>query len=170
MNHSSIDNANKQGFAFAIGAALLFSCKPIIIKWAYDPGSSGVFTDRYNTDSETTASATKSWTALETLAWRCVCRFIWELPRKVFGFKRLRAGKYSIRTHHFICLAPLVVIWGAIIFKHKVTRQQISALALCYAGIICIVLRDLSLQGEQALHGCVLILLSALSYAIYYDQ
>ncbi|CCK77017.1 MAG: hypothetical protein KBT75_14150 [Oleispira antarctica] len=38
MNHSSIDSANKQGFAFAIGAALLFSCKPIIIKWAYNYG------------------------------------------------------------------------------------------------------------------------------------
>ncbi|NRA23275.1 MAG: hypothetical protein HRU08_02135 [Oleispira sp.] len=43
MSASSIepamsDIANKQGFVFAIGAALLFSCKPIIIKWAYTHG------------------------------------------------------------------------------------------------------------------------------------
>jgi drug/metabolite transporter (DMT)-like permease len=61
----------------------------------------------------------------------------------------------------------LVVILGAIIFKHKVSQQQLGALALCYAGIICIFLQDLSLQGEQVIHGSLLILLSALSYAIY---
>jgi drug/metabolite transporter (DMT)-like permease len=61
----------------------------------------------------------------------------------------------------------LVVVLGAVIFKHKVTKQQIGALALCYAGIICIFLQDLSLQGKQVIHGSLLILLSALSYAIY---
>ena len=61
----------------------------------------------------------------------------------------------------------LVVVLGAIIFKHKVTKQQIGALVLCYAGIICIFLQDLSLQGKQVIEGSLLILLSALSYAIY---
>ena len=61
----------------------------------------------------------------------------------------------------------LVVILGAVIFKHKVTKQQLVALALCYAGIICIFLQDLSLQGKQVIQGSLLILLSALSYAVY---
>jgi hypothetical protein len=43
MTHSSSDNAHKPGFAFAIGVALLFFGKPIIIKWAHDYGTSGVF-------------------------------------------------------------------------------------------------------------------------------
>jgi drug/metabolite transporter (DMT)-like permease len=42
-----------------------------------------------------------------------------------------------------------------------------GSLALCYAGIICIFLQDLSLQGEKVIHGSVLILMSALSYALY---
>lgn len=176
MNHSSIDTVNKQGFAFAIGAALLFSCKPIIIKWAYGYGIDAL-----------------SLMLLRMLLALPVYLLIGaivlqkqkiKLPFKhwfaaafvgLFGYylasfldlKGLELANAQLERIILYAYPTLVVILGAIIFKHKVTQQQLGALALCYAGIICIFLQDLSLQGEQVIHGSLLILLSALSYAIY---
>ena len=176
MNHSSIDTVNKQGFAFAIGAALLFSCKPIIIKWAYSYGIDAL-----------------SLMLLRMLLALPVYLLIGaivlqkqkiKLPFKhwfaaafvgLFGYylasfldlKGLELANAQLERIILYAYPTLVVILGAIIFKHKVSQQQLGALILCYAGIICIFLQDLSLQGEQVIHGSLLILLSALSYAIY---
>jgi drug/metabolite transporter (DMT)-like permease len=176
MNHSSIDSANKQGFAFAIGAALLFSCKPIIIKWAYGYGI-----DALSLMLLRMALALPVYLVIGAVLIR---KQKLKLPFKhwfgaafigLFGYylasfldlKGLELANAQLERIILYAYPTLVVILGAIIFKHKVSKQQMGALALCYAGIICIFLQDLSLQGEQVVHGSLLILLSALSYAIY---
>ena len=176
MNHSSIDSANKQGFAFAIGAALLFSCKPIIIKWAYGYGI-----DALSLMLLRMALALPVYLVIGAVLIR---KQKLQLPFKhwfgaafigLFGYylasfldlKGLELANAQLERIILYAYPTLVVILGAIIFKHKVSKQQMGALALCYSGIICIFLQDLSLQGEQVVHGSLLILLSALSYAIY---
>jgi drug/metabolite transporter (DMT)-like permease len=167
---------NKHGFAFSIGAALLFSAKPIIIKWAYEFGIDalslmllrmvlalpvylliGVIIIR----KQNIRLPFKHWAAAAFVG--------------LFGYylatfldlKGLELANAQLERIILYAYPTLVVILGALIFKHKVTRQQLGALALCYAGIICIFLQDLSLQGQQVIQGSLLILLSALSYAIY---
>jgi drug/metabolite transporter (DMT)-like permease len=181
MTHSSIDRANKQGFAFAIGAALLFSCKPIIIKWAYGYGI-----DALSLMLLRMTLALPVYLLMGSILIRKQKLLQPEarMPFKhwfgagfvgLFGYylasfldlKGLELANAQLERIILYAYPTLVVILGAIIFKHKVTRQQIGALALCYAGIICIFLQDLSLQGDQVIHGSVLILFSALSYAVY---
>ena len=176
MNHSSIDIGNKHGFAFAIGAALLFSCKPIIIKWAYSYGI-----DALSLMLLRMTLALPVYLLIGTIIFQ---KQKIKLPLKhwlsaafigLFGYylasfldlKGLELANAQLERIILYAYPTLVVVLGAAIFKHKVTKQQMGALALCYAGIICIFLQDLSLQGEQVIQGSLLILLSAVSYAIY---
>ena len=180
MSHSSINTTNKQGFAFAIGAALLFSCKPIIIKWAYTYGI-----DALSLMLLRMVLALPVYLAIgilliqkQKLIQQNKLTFKHGLTAAfvgLFGYylaslldlKGLELANAQLERIILYAYPTLVVILGAVIFKHKVTKQQLGALALCYAGIICIFLQDLSLQGKQVIQGSLLILLSALSYAVY---
>lgn len=180
MSNSSINTANKQGFAFAIGAALLFSCKPIIIKWAYTYGI-----DALSLMLLRMVLALPVYLAIgilliqkQKLIQQNKLTFKHGLTAAfvgLFGYylaslldlKGLELANAQLERIILYAYPTLVVILGAVIFKHKVTKQQLGALALCYAGIICIFLQDLSLQGKQVIQGSLLILLSALSYAVY---
>jgi drug/metabolite transporter (DMT)-like permease len=181
MTHSSIDSANKQGFAFAIGAALLFSCKPIIIKWAYGYGIDALSLmllrmtlalPVYLLIGTILIQKQKLLQPKSGLPFRhwfgagFVGLFGYYIA-SFFDLKGLELANAQLERIILYAYPTLVVVLGAVIFKHNVTRRQISALALCYAGIICIFLQDLSLQGDQVIHGSVLILFSALSYAVY---
>ena len=180
MSHSSINTANKQGFAFAIGAALLFSCKPIIIKWAYTYGIDALSLMLLRMvlalpvylaigilliQKQKRAQQNKL-TFRHGLAAAFVGLFGYYLA-SFLDLKGLELANAQLERIILYAYPTLVVILGAVIFKHKVTKQQLVALALCYAGIICIFLQDLSLQGKQVIQGSLLILLSALSYAVY---
>lgn len=180
MSHSSINTTNKQGFAFAIGAALLFSCKPIIIKWAYTYGIDALSLMLLRMvlalpvylaigilliQKQKRAQQNKL-TFRHGLAAAFVGLFGYYLA-SFLDLKGLELANAQLERIILYAYPTLVVILGAVIFKHKVTKQQLVALALCYAGIICIFLQDLSLQGKQVIQGSLLILLSALSYAVY---
>jgi drug/metabolite transporter (DMT)-like permease len=180
MSNSSINTTNKQGFAFAIGAALLFSCKPIIIKWAYTYGIDALSLMLLRMvlalpvylaigilliQKQKRAQQNKL-TFRHGLAAAFVGLFGYYLA-SFLDLKGLELANAQLERIILYAYPTLVVILGAVIFKHKVTKQQLVALALCYAGIICIFLQDLSLQGKQVIQGSLLILLSALSYAVY---
>lgn len=180
MFHSSINTANKQGFAFAIGAALLFSCKPIIIKWAYTHGIDALSLMLLRMlfalpvylvigillIQKQKRLQQNKLTFRHGLAAAFVGLFGYYLA-SLLDLKGLELANAQLERIILYAYPTLVVILGAVIFKHKVTKQQLGALALCYAGIICIFLQDFSLQGKQVIQGSLLILLSALSYAIY---
>lgn len=167
---------NKHGFAYAVGAALLFSAKPIIIKWAYDYGIDAL--------SLMLLRMVLALPVYLLIGFIIIRKQNIQLPFKhwaaaafvgLFGYylatfldlKGLELANAQLERIILYAYPTLVVILGALIFKHKVTKQQFGALALCYAGIICIFLKDLSLQGDQVIQGSLLILLSALSYAVY---
>lgn len=181
LSNFNAASTHKQGFAFAIGAALLFSCKPIIIKWAYSYGIDalslmllrmvialpvyaviGVILIRKQKQlNPSTNIPFKHWfgAAFVGLFGYYLASFL--------DLKGLELANAQLERIILYAYPTLVVILGAIIFKHKVSHQQLGALILCYAGIICIFLQDLSLQGKQVIQGSLLILLSAFSYAIY---
>jgi drug/metabolite transporter (DMT)-like permease len=61
----------------------------------------------------------------------------------------------------------IVLILNAVLFRHRVTRQQAIALALSYVGVLVVFGHDLELSGNHAALGALLVFASAVSYALY---
>ena len=61
----------------------------------------------------------------------------------------------------------LVLGLGVLLFQRKVSRQQIVALGVSYAGVLCVFGREVSLQGANVPLGATLVFGSAVSYAVY---
>lgn len=64
----------------------------------------------------------------------------------------------------------MVVMLTAILFKQRITKRELFALVLTYAGVGLVVSHDLgmtSLQGSQTMQGIALVFASAITYAAY---
>lgn len=166
----------RRGYIFAICAAALFSTKPILIKWAYqygiDPTSLlalrmgfampvyvilGITLLRRSTP----ALSAKEWAgaALVGIAGYYLASY--------FDLQGLKLANAQLERIILYAYPTMVVILGALIFGNKISRNQWIAMVLCYAGILSIFIKDLSLQGEQVIAGAGLILISALTFAFY---
>jgi drug/metabolite transporter (DMT)-like permease len=60
-----------------------------------------------------------------------------------------------------------VVLFGAVLFKRKVTPMMIAALLVSYSGIALIFWRDFNIEGEHVLLGAALVFGSSIAYAAY---
>src|SRR5690606_38802862 len=64
-------------------------------------------------------------------------------------------------------LNPTIVLFlNALLFRHRVTRQQATALSLSYVGVLLVFGHDLELSGNEAALGALLVFASAVSYAL----
>jgi len=61
----------------------------------------------------------------------------------------------------------LVLLLGVTVFGKLVTRRQLVALAVSYAGVFVVFAHEVSLVGPHTALGAALVLGSALSYAVY---
>ena len=61
----------------------------------------------------------------------------------------------------------LVLALGVLLFKKRVTRRQLAALAVSYGGVLLVFGHEASLQGPNAALGSLLVFGSAVSYAAY---
>jgi drug/metabolite transporter (DMT)-like permease len=61
----------------------------------------------------------------------------------------------------------LVLGLGALVFKRRVTRHQLIALAVSYCGVLLVFGHELTFRGTNTLLGAGLVFASAISYAIY---
>jgi drug/metabolite transporter (DMT)-like permease len=62
----------------------------------------------------------------------------------------------------------MTVILAAVIFKQRITRKVLAAMALSYAGIALVFLHDVGVsQSDVVLIGAALVFASTLSYSIY---
>lgn len=65
-------------------------------------------------------------------------------------------------------LSPtLVLAFGALLFQRRVSRRQIGALAISYAGVLLVFGREATLSGADVALGAGLVFASAVSYAFY---
>jgi drug/metabolite transporter (DMT)-like permease len=65
-------------------------------------------------------------------------------------------------------LNPTIVLFlSVVLFRHRVSRAQWTALALSYAGVLVVFGHDLQLSGSNAALGAALVFASAISYALY---
>jgi drug/metabolite transporter (DMT)-like permease len=61
----------------------------------------------------------------------------------------------------------IVLVLSIVLFRHRATRAQWSALALSYVGVLVVFGHDLRLSGSNAALGALLVFGSAISYALY---
>jgi drug/metabolite transporter (DMT)-like permease len=61
----------------------------------------------------------------------------------------------------------LVLGLGVLLFHRRVTRVQIIALAVSYAGVLCVFGNEVTLRGANVPLGATLVFGSAVSYAVY---
>ena len=61
----------------------------------------------------------------------------------------------------------LVLAMGALLFKRRVTRKHLIALAVSYCGVLLVFGHELSLLGPNVMLGAALVFGSAVSYAVY---
>lgn len=61
----------------------------------------------------------------------------------------------------------IVLLLSAALFKHRVSREQWTALALSYAGVLVVFGHDVRFSGSNATLGAALVFGSAISYALY---
>ena len=167
--------AGRRGILLAIFGAISFSGKAIIVKFAY----------RYGVDAVTLIMYRMLFALplFLILAWwsgRGKSPLTWRDTRAVAGlgfcgyylssfldFAGLRYISASLERLILYLNPTLVLGLGVFLFRRKVTRSQITALAVSYAGVLCVFGKEVTLQGANVPLGAALVFGSAVSYAVY---
>ncbi len=163
------------GLIFGGLGAIAFSGKAIIVKLSY----------RYGVDAVTVIMYRMLFALplFAVLAWR-TSRDAPPLARRdwlvVFGlgfsgyylasfldFAGLQYIGASLERLILYLNPTIVLILSVVLFRHRVSREQSTALALSYAGVLLVFGHDLRLSGNDAALGAVLVFSSAVSYALY---
>jgi drug/metabolite transporter (DMT)-like permease len=174
--HSRAALANRrQGLLLATLGAIAFSGKAIIVKLAYRYGVDAVTLIMYRM-----LFALPMFLILTWWAGRGKPPLTWRDARAVLGlgfcgyylasfldFAGLRYISASLERLILYLNPTLVLALGVLLFGRKASRQQLMALGVSYAGVLCVFGRELSLQGANVPLGATLVFGSAVSYAVY---
>jgi drug/metabolite transporter (DMT)-like permease len=167
--------ARRRGLLLAILGAIAFSGKAIIVKLAYRYGVDAVTLIMYRMLFALPLFLALTWWAgrgQPALTWRDAraalglgfCGYYLASFLDFAGLRYISAGLERL----ILYLNPTLVLGlGVILFRRKVTARQIAALALSYAGVICVFGQEVTLQGANVPLGAALVFGSAVSYAIY---
>ncbi len=163
------------GLALAIGGSVLFSAKAIVVKLAY----------RYGVDAATLIALRMAFSVPFFIAAYCwSSRGRAALMRADHG--RLIAigllGYYAASTLDFLGLQyitaalerlilylnpTIVLLMSALFLGKRFGRTDFVALALAYGGILLVFLHDVRLDSDDVTLGALLVLGSAICYAVY---
>jgi len=173
-NHAAAA-ARRRGFLLAAGGSIAFSGKAIIVKLAYRYGVDAVTLIMYRM-----LFALPMFLILAWWAGRGKPRLTWRDARAVLGlgfsgyylasfldFAGLRYISASLERLILYLNPTLVLGLGLVLFRRRATRRQVAALAVSYAGVLCVFGRELTLKGANVPLGATLVFGSAVSYAIY---
>ena len=167
--------ARRQGLLLAALGAIAFSGKAIIVKFAYRYGVDAVTLIMYRMLFALPLFLVLTWWAGQgkPALTRRDARAVFGLGfcgyylASFLDFAGLRYISASLERLILYLSPTLVLGLGAVLFRRKVTRKQIAALAVSYAGVLCVFGRELSLQGANVPLGATLVFCSTVSYAIY---
>jgi drug/metabolite transporter (DMT)-like permease len=167
--------ARRRGLLLAGLGAVAFSGKAIIVKLAYRYGVDAVTLIMYRMLFALPLFVVLAWWSgrgKPELTWRDIrtvlgLGFCGYYLASFLDFAGLRYISASLERLILYLNPTLVLGLGAFLFRKKVTRSQILALAVSYLGVLCVFGREASLQGADVPLGATLIFSSAVSYAIY---
>jgi drug/metabolite transporter (DMT)-like permease len=171
----SADSRRRGGVLLASFGAIAFSGKAIIVKLAYRHGVDAVTLIMYR--------MLFSLPLFIALAW-WAGRGKPRLTRRDYGvvlglgfsgyylasfldFAGLKYISASLERLILYLNPTLVLALGVCAFGKTVTRPQILALTVSYAGVLCVFGRELSVSGANVPLGATLVFGSTVSYALY---
>ncbi len=165
----------RSGLLLATCGSIAFSGKAIIVKLAYRYGVDAVTLIMYRM-----LFALPMFLILAWWAGRGKPALTWRDARAVLGlgfcgyylasfldFAGLRYISASLERLILYLNPTLVLGLGILLFRRRVTRRQVAALVVSYAGVLCVFGKELTLQGANVPLGATLVFGSAVSYAIY---
>jgi drug/metabolite transporter (DMT)-like permease len=173
-SHASLAS-RRRGLLLATLGAIAFSGKAIIVKLAYRYGVDAVTLIMYRMLFALPLFLILTWWAgrgKPPLTGRDVrvvmgLGFCGYYLASFLDFAGLRYISASLERL-ILYLNPTIVLGlGVLLFRRRVTRQQIVALGVSYAGVLCVFGREVSLQGANVPLGASLVFGSAVSYAVY---
>ena len=172
MNHTT---DRQRGLLLAALGAVAFSGKAIIVKLAYRYGVDAVTLIMYRMLFALPLFLALAWwggrgkaplTRRDLLAILGL-GFSGYYLASYLDFAGLRYISASLERLIMYLNPTLVLALGVLLFRRQVTPRQMLALAVSYAGVLCVFGRELSLKGADVPLGATLVFFSTVSYAAY---
>ena len=163
------------GISLAIGGAVAFSVKSIVVKLAFGYGVDAITMVAYRMIFALPLFLLLAWwtsrgkPALSLADWLSVCvlGFFGSYLTCVFDFAGLQYVSASLERLIVYLTPTLVLMLNVVVLKRAFQWRQVGALALSYAGVLLVFGREASFAGENVKLGAGLVFASAACYAIY---
>lgn len=164
------------GLALASVGAIAFSGKAIIVKLAYRYGVDAITLIMLRMLFALPLFALMAWwagrgrPALTRRDWMGVIGlgFSGYYLASFLDFAGLAYITASLERLILYLNPTLVLLFGWIAYRRRITRWQMAGMAISYAGVLLVFGHEMSLgQSSAAAWGALLVFLSAVSYAIY---
>jgi drug/metabolite transporter (DMT)-like permease len=168
-------NTRRRGLILAGLGAFGFSGKAIIVKLAYRYGVDAVTLIMYRMLFALPLFLLLAWHSgrgrprLSRRDWRIILGlgFCGYYLASFLDFAGLAFVSASLERLILYLNPTLVLLLGVIVFRKRVARAQLLALALSYCGVLCVFGREAALTGSNVPLGATLVFGSAVSYAVY---
>ena len=163
------------GLALATAGSIAFSGKAIIVKLAYRYGVDAVTLIMYRMLFALPLFVGLAWWAgrgrapLTARDWRIVAGlgFSGYYLASFLDFAGLAYVSAGFERLVLYLNPTLVLVIGRVLFKRRVARAQLLALAVSYAGVLLVFGHEVRVAGSHVALGAALVLGSAVSYAVY---
>lgn len=176
MSTVSTSTVDRVGLGLALMAAILFSTKPILIKWLYAEGITALPLLWLRM-----TLALPIYLIIGAWAWQryrprqwgdvilaCGVGLLGYYLAALLDMLGLQYVSAQLERLTLYAYPTLVVLLSAMVFKQPVGARQVAALVLTYLGLACVYGQDVSLaEAAQVNTGTLLILGSAVSFALY---
>ena len=161
--------------ALAAAGSIAFSGKAIIVKLAYRYGVDAVTLIMYRMLFALPLFVALAWwagrgrPALSRRDLRVIVGlgFSGYYLASFLDFAGLQYISASLERLILYLNPTLVLFLGAVLFKQRVQRRQLVALAVSYAGVLLVFGHEVQFAGMASLGGAALVFGSAISYAVY---
>jgi len=168
-------SSRSSGVVLAFAGAIAFSGKAIIVKLAYRYGVDAVTLIMYRMLFALPMFLVLSWWAgrgKPPLTRRDIVTiaglgFSGYYLASFLDFAGLAYITASLERLILYLNPTLVLAFGVLVFKRKVTSRQLMALAVSYCGVLLVFGHEVTLVGSHVALGAMLVFGSAVSYAIY---
>lgn len=163
------------GLLLATLGAICFSGKAIIVKLAYRYGVDAVTLIMYRMLFALPIFALMAWwasrgqAALSRKDWLGVLwlGFTGYYLASFLDFAGLAYITASLERLILYLNPTLVLLLGLVLYRRRITATQIIGMAISYSGVVLVFGQEVSLSGPDTAWGALLVILSAVSYAIY---
>jgi len=155
--------------------AIAFSGKAIIVKLAYRYGVDAVTLIMYRMLFALPIFAVMAWWASRGKpaltrqdGWGIIgLGFTGYYLASFLDFAGLSYISASLERLILYLNPTLVVLMGLVLYKRHISRRQALGMAISYCGVLLVFGHEIKLEGADAALGALLVLGSAVSYAIY---